>query len=299
MLSALLALSLPFAAQGKPRPAVEIRQVDEQWRTVCTFNLTNRSATPINRFVVGDGYRIPTLPSGWLRRASGDLHHAVPGGSPWGWVESIGDGAFKEGYFLSWTGKSSEVVLYPGRQLEFRLVLLHKPAGLRCDRLPWRVEYAPPPPPDPPDLFLELSSLTFDPEEEPIPVPVFKGDVVISNLGPGDALINLGNVFGTLACPSLLNLVARSETGHEYALEFFGVPGFVGGTIAKMNVSIPQGARYTAHGQWRTFPPLQPGTYVVHVEFEGRDRCTVKERLRPLLSWPGRIQSDELKVTIP
>ena len=132
----------------------------------------------------------------------------------------------------------------------------------------------------------------------------FEGDVSIRNLGPNDAVLNLGITLGNgQSYPDRLSLVARDPKGQVYTFIFAG-PGGVAGRIDPMVVSLARRRVYTVHGRWGALRELPPEKYKFHVEFEGVPARAVVSGMRDvnlnlLRYWLGKVSSNENTLSVP
>ena len=166
---------------------------------------------------------------------------------------------------MGWQARTSKDLIQPGESRDFSFDL--SPAeGFQCGAPNWMVGFATVYPVldfPPASLSITLSNLQIAANRR------FEGDVSIENLGPNDAVLNLGTTLGNgRSYPRRLALAGRGPDGKDYKLLLTG-PGGVGGRLFPMVVPIRKQSAYTVHGEWWLTPQAPAGNYALHVEFEG------------------------------
>jgi hypothetical protein len=275
---------------------VQASQLSASPTLTCSYRVTNGANKPIYLFMVGDNspaaYELPSPPLHW--------NEPRPGATPAGWFGTLG-GA-RGGYSMGWQARTSKDLIQPGGRAEFSFDLPSSEA-FQCGAARWRVNFATVYPVldfPPAKLSMALANLRVTPTR------AFEGDVTIQNLGPNDAILNLGLALGDgRAVRGRLFLAGRGPDGKDYRLLPSG--SNVAGRIFVMVVRIPKQGAYTVHGSWWISSQAPPGDYTLHVEFEGvpgrgvgkptRDDVPDAENVNVLPYWLGKLASND--VTLP
>jgi hypothetical protein len=270
---------------------VQASQLSASSTLTCSYRVTNGSNKPIFLFMVGDNptaaHQLPSPPLHWNEPSPGATHA--------GWFGTLGSA--KGGYSMGWQARTSKDLIQPGGRAEFSFDLPSSEA-FQCGAARWRVNFATVYPVlefPPAKLSMVLANLQVTSTR------AFEGDVTIQNLGPNDAILNLGTVLGNgRSSPDRLFLAGRGPDGKDYRLLPFG-PGGVAGRIFVMVVRIPKQGAYKVHGRWWLAPQGPPGDYTLHVEFEGvpgRGHGPDAEDVNRLRYWLGKLNSNDLTLPV-
>ena len=272
------------------RVKVDASQLSTASGLTCSYRVTNGSDEPIFLLMVGEtslDYTLPVPPLHW--------NQPNAGATPAGWFETMGSKAGR--YSMGWQARTSKDLIQPGGSADFSFDL---PASdtFQCGAAGWRVNFAKVYPIldfPPTEISLTLSHLQVATARQ------FEGDVSIRNLGPNDAILNLGVSLGNgQTHPERLELVARGPDGREYRLH--SPPFYVAGRIYALVARIPKGGTYAIHVQWWELTQPPTDTYTFHVEFEGvqgRGTSPEMEEVSALRYWLGKVSSNEVSLKVP
>jgi hypothetical protein len=270
---------------------VDVQQISESSKIICSYNVTNNSQKPIATFRVGEN-QLLFPPLNWL-----DRDNPGPELAPEGWFESLGENSENSTYSMFWQANTTEDLLQPNHSQDFKMEFQVKDK-LECNKLDWKVGFAvvyPVIKADPTTLSITVTNLRLTPEK------YFEGEVSIKNLGPNDTVLNLGTIFGDKSYADRLVLMARGANGQLQRIEFME-PLMVAGRVDPMVVQLPDQATYTIPGKWLALKPIIPGSYTFYVEFEGSVARTYNSdntKINFLKYWLGKIDSNEVSLTIP
>jgi hypothetical protein len=270
---------------------VQASQLSASSTLTCSYRVTNGSNEPVYLFMVGDdptaAYQLPSPPLHW--------NAPSPGATPAGWFGTLGSA--RGGYSMGWQARTSRDLIQPGGKAKFSFDLPSSEA-FQCGAARWRVNFATVYPVldfPPAKLSMTLANLKVTPTR------AFEGDVTIQNLGPNEAILNLGMALGNgRSSPNRLFLAGRGPDGKDYRLLPFGLA--VAGRIFVMVVRIPKPGTYTVHGSWWLAPQAPPGGYTLHVEFEGvpgRGTGLGAEDVNRLPYWLGKLKSNDITLPVP
>jgi hypothetical protein len=199
---------------------------------------------------------------------------------------------------MGWQARTSKDMIEPGGSREFAFEF-PRTEGFQCADANTTVRFAAVYPPievPPTTLSMMLSNLQSAGNGQ------FEGDVSLRNLGPNDAVLNLGVSLGNGArsYPDKLSLVARGPDGALHKLHFAGM-GAVAGRLDPMVVPLPMGSSYTVHGRWWA-SGVTAGKYAFFVEFQGtpaRNANLDMPGMNVMKCWLGKLNSNEITLTVP
>jgi len=279
------------ASSQKTSVKVDAGQSSATLGVTCSYRVTNGAKQPIYIFQVGAfstaAKGLPTPPLHW--------NQPSPGATPPGWFETSGSGP--GGYSMGWQARTSKDLIQPGESRNFSFDL-SAAEGFQCGTANWMVGFATVYPVldfPPTSLSITLSNLQITSNRG------FAGDVSIENLGPNDAVLNLGMTLGNgRSIPRQISMVARGSDGRVYNF-FPGGPAGAAGRVDPMVIHLRQHSAYAIHCTWVAPRELTPGGYAFHVEFEGspaRDPNPDMRDVNLVRYWLGKVKSNDVTLAV-